>query len=162
MIYNLMIIAVLMGSLTSNSNIMPTISPKGIELIKEYEGLRLKPYNDVGRLAIGYGHTGYVTKTMNITEERAAKLLYADLVHIQKQLRLLISVSVTQNQFDALVSFVYNVGVGAFKRSVLLKELNSGNYTKAANELHRWVYANGVKLAGLVRRRQAEFELFTN
>jgi len=138
------------------------ISAEGIDHVKRYEGLRLKTYVGLDNPTIGYGHTGYATEYSQITEEMADDLLHKDLAHAQKHVRLLVSVPVTQKQFDALVSFVYNVGIGAFKRSTLLKKLNKGNYAQAATELMRWVHVKGVVIQGLVKRRQSEYDWFTN
>lgn len=138
------------------------ISQKGIDLIKKFEGCRLIAYRcPAGVLTIGYGHTGSdVHLNQAITMEEAEHLLKQDLaVHCNNVSKLVI-VPLSQNQFDALVSFEYNVGYGAFKNSTLLKLLNEGKYINASQQFERWKYAGGKVLEGLVRRRQAEKNLF--
>ena len=98
---------------------------------------------------------------MRITPEQAEKFLKEDLKTFEKIVKDNVKVPLNQNQFDALVSFVFNVGGGNFKNSTLLKVLNKGDYSAAAGEFSKWVYCGGKKLPGLVRRRQAEAELFS-
>ena len=137
------------------------VSPRGLELIQEYEGLRLKAYQDsVGVWTIGYGSTKGVRPGDEITEAQAVELLAADVDRHADGVRRAVDVPLNQNQFDALVSFTFNVGVGALQRSTLLRKLNAGQYTEAANQLMRWVHAGGQELRGLVRRREAERKLF--
>ena len=136
------------------------ISQKGINLIKEFEGFRHNAYQDsVGVWTIGYGHTLTARQGMKISRTEGEELLKKDLVRFEKAVRR-VNVPLNQNQFDALVSFAFNVGVGAFGGSTLLKRLNKGDYQGAANELMRWVHAGGRQLRGLVRRRQHEQQLF--
>lgn len=141
-------------------------SNRGIELIKELEGCELRAYECVaGVLTIGYGHTGKdVTEGMTITQEKAETLLKDDLKKYEEAVEKYVKVEVNQNQFDALVSFVYNVGSGSFSKSTLLKKLNAGDYAGAAEQFLVWNKAtvNGVKkeLEGLTKRRQKERELF--
>jgi len=138
------------------------ISNKGVNLIKEFEGLELKAYKDsVGVLTIGYGSTGpHVTVGMTITESQAEVLLKKDLSRFEKGVDDLVTVPLNQNQFDALVSFSFNLGLGNLKSSTLLRKLNSLDYIGAANEIPRWDKAGGKILKGLTRRRLAEKELF--
>lgn len=138
------------------------ISNKGINLIKQFEGLELKAYKDsVGVLTIGYGSTGpHVTVGMTITESQAETLLKKDLSRFEKGVDDLVTVPLNQNQFDALVSFSFNLGLGNLKSSTLLRKLNSLDYIGAANEIPRWDKAGGKVLKGLTRRRLAEKELF--
>lgn len=138
------------------------ISNKGVNLIKEFEGLELKAYKDsVGVLTIGYGSTGpHVTVDMTITESQAETLLKKDLSRFEKGVEDLVTVPLNQNQFDALVSFSFNLGLGNLKSSTLLRKLNSLDYIGAANEIPRWDKAGGKILKGLTRRRLAEKELF--
>ena len=138
------------------------ISQKGVDLIKSFEGLELKAYKDsVGVLTIGWGSTGsHVTVGMTITKEQAEKLLKKDLERFEKGVSDLVKVPLNQNQFDALVSFSFNLGLGSLKSSTLLKKLNSSDYSGAANEILRWNRAGNKVLAGLTRRRLAEKELF--
>ena len=138
------------------------ISQTGIDLIKQFEGCKLEAYQcSAGVWTIGYGHTGSdVTKGRKITQNDAESLLKQDLiVHCNNVLKL-VKVKLNQNQFDALVSFEYNVGYGNLSSSTLLKLLNKGDYTGAAGQFEKWVYAGGKVLAGLQKRRKAEKELF--
>ncbi|MEM3091771.1 MAG: lysozyme [Candidatus Pacearchaeota archaeon] len=142
-----------------------TTSEKGIELIKKYEGLRLSAYRcPSGILTIGYGHTKTTKPGMTINKEMAEILLKEDLKDFEKAINELVKVPLTQNQFDALISFVFNVGIGNFQKSTLLKKLNEGNYKEAANEFLKWTKARqpgGLKeLPGLVKRRNEEKKLF--
>ena len=138
------------------------ISQNAIDVIKHFEGCRLTAYKcPAGIWTIGYGHTGAdVKKGMIITQEQAENLLKQDLVVHTNNVSKLVKVPLTQNQFDALVSFEYNVGYGNLKNSTLLKLLNQKKYEEAAQQFLRWKYAKGVVLAGLVKRRNAEMKLF--
>lgn len=137
------------------------ISEKGINLIKRFEGLRLGAYLDsVGVPTIGYGHTRGVKLGQTITQEQADAFLEEDIHEFELAIQRLVHVNLTQNQFDALVSFTFNLGIGSLKQSTLLKKLNAGDITGAANEFNRWVYAGGKKLTGLVKRRSAERLMF--
>jgi lysozyme len=140
-------------------------SNKGIELIKRFEGLRLKAYQDSrGTWTIGYGHTGGVKSGDVITEQEEEKLLENDLKTAENAVNEQ-NLSLSQNQFDALVSFVYNVGTRNFRTSTLLKKakLNANDPT-IRYEFSRWnkVRRNGVyiPIAGLTRRRAAEADLY--
>lgn len=138
------------------------VSEKGINLIKNFEGCRLEAYKcPAGIWTIGYGHTGLtVHQGLKITQKEADNLLKTDLIVHCNNVTKLVKVPLTQNQFDALVSFEFNIGYGAFNSSTLLKLLNQGKYTDAANQFGRWVYTNKKVLPGLVKRRAAEKELF--
>lgn len=138
------------------------ISEKGVSLIKNFEGCRLEGYKcPAGIPTIGYGHTGSEVRVgMKITQAEADKLLKNDLIVHCNNVSKLVKVPLNQNQFDALVSFEYNIGYGAFSKSTLLKMLNQKNYKEAAEQFLRWKYAGGKVLAGLERRRKAEKELF--
>jgi GH24 family phage-related lysozyme (muramidase) len=135
------------------------LSSKGLQLIKEFEGLRLTSYFCAANvLTIGYGSTGsHVKPGMTITESEAEKLLQKDLVRFEDSVNTLVKVPLTQGQYDALVSFVFNCGTNAFAKSTLLRLLNSGDYKGAAEQFKRWTNKG---LAGLVRRRKAEETLF--
>jgi lysozyme len=141
-------------------------SKNGINLIKEFEGCRLKAYKcPAGILTIGIGHTGTVngkpiTADMTITELMAETLLAIDLQKFEKCINDNVKKPLTQNEFDALVSFVFNVGTGAFEKSSMLKLLNSGHMPLAAGQFDRWIYAKGKVLNGLKKRRAAEKALF--
>ena len=138
------------------------ISQNGIELIKKYEGCRLEAYKcPAGILTIGYGHTGSeVHLGQKITQEQAEKYLKQDITIHSNNVSRLVKAPLNQNQFDALVSFEYNVGYGNFASSTMLKLLNQKKYTEVAAQFGRWVYANKKILQGLVKRRAAEKELF--
>ena len=134
---------------------------KEAELIKSFEGLELESYLcPAGIWTIGYGHTGNVRKGQKITKKEADELLDVDLSVFRKGVRNLVKVPLNQNQFGALVSFAYNVGLGNLKTSTLLRLLNEGNYTGAADQLLRWNKSKGKVLTGLVRRREAERAVF--
>ena len=141
------------------------LSDKGSELLILREGLRLKAYRDVKDIwTIGVGHTGpEVVEGLVITKEKAHELFHKDVAWAEDAVNL-VKVSLTQNQFDALVSFTFNVGETQFKRSTLVKKLNLGDYEGAAREFSRWVKGRMndklVTLPGLVSRRQQEQELF--
>jgi len=136
-------------------------SNNGMNLIKAFEGLRLAAYQDsVGIWTDGYGHTHNVKKGDMITQEQADRFLKEDLAVAELSIVTNVKVPLSQNQFDALASFIFNLGSGNFTQSTLLKKLNAGDYAGAANEFGRWVQAGGKTLPGLVKRRAAERELF--
>ena len=136
-------------------------SPKGIALIKEFEGLRLKAYLCPGGVwTIGYGHTAGVKSGMVITEAQAEEYLKADLIVFERYLNGL-GLALNQNQFDALVSFIYNVGTGNFSSSTLLRKVRANPQDNSImDEFLRWVYSKGRVLPGLQRRRLAEMKLY--
>lgn len=140
-------------------------SQKGVDLIKQFEGLELEAYQDIaGVWTIGYGHTETAKSGMRINEREAEALLQRDLRPREQALSRIVNVTINQNEFDALISFVYNVGVEAFRRSTARKRLNSGNRIGAADALTWWNKAtiSGVlrEVRGLTRRRAAERALF--
>jgi lysozyme len=133
----------------------------GFELIKYFEGLRLQAYLcSAGVPTIGYGSTKGVTLGMTITKQEAEDLLRRDLHLAERSVLRLVTVPLNDNQFDALVSFVFNVGGGALQRSTLRQKLNRREYWNVPSELLKWCRAGGKRSAGLLRRRQAEAELF--
>ena len=136
-------------------------SPKGIALIKEFEGLRLKAYKCPGGVwTIGYGHTDGVRPGMVISERQAEDFLKAELIAFEKYLNDL-RLAINQNQFDALISFIYNVGTGNFSSSTLLRKVKANPLDKSImDEFLRWVYSKGRVLPGLQRRRLAEMKLY--
>jgi GH24 family phage-related lysozyme (muramidase) len=142
------------------------ISPVGIALIKRFEGCKLKAYQDsVGVWTIAYGWTHPVNGRkveagMVVTQETAESLLREGVKPFADGVSKLVTVPINQNQFDALVSFTYNLGLGSLKGSTLLKMLNAGNKKGAADEFLKWCRAGGKILTGLVNRRTAERELF--
>lgn len=137
-------------------------SENGINLIKRFEGIKLQAYkptpNDVW--TIGYGHTNGVKRGDVITTEQAVEFLKKDIVIYENAVNRLVNIELTQNQFDALVSFVFNIGVGAFKKSTMLKFLNANHIPLAAGQFDRWNKQKGKVLDGLKARRKAEKELF--
>lgn len=143
-----------------------TVSQAGLDLIKSHEGCKLTSYKcPAGIWTIGYGNTYYedgskVTSGQTITQNRAEQLLAMTVQSFATRVRALVTVDLTQNQLDALVSFSYNIGIGAFQSSTLLRKLNSGDYSGAANEFKRWNKGGGKVLQGLVTRRQHETNLF--
>ncbi len=143
---------------------MPTINQAGLDLIKNFEGCRLTAYPDPGSggepWTIGYGHTGpEVHEGLTITQEQADQDLQRDLQNFEQAVNDLIAVSLTPNQFAALVSFDYNTG--SLATSTLLRLVNAGNFQAAAGQFALWVHdGNGNVLPGLVRRRAAEKQLF--
>lgn len=139
-----------------------TISPRGIALIKEHEGFRAKPYYcPAGKLTIGYGHVIRDGENFKaITPEEGEALLRNDVAEAESAVSRLVKAPLTQNQFDALVSFVFNIGTNRFAKSTLCSLLNQEMYFAAAQEFQKWAWGGGKKLPGLVKRRAAEKELF--
>jgi len=140
------------------------ISERGLQLIKQFETLQLKAYRDpVGVWTIGWGHTPSYPG-QRITEEQAEALLRADIERFERAVNEVVKVPITQDQFDAIVSFAFNVGIRAMARSTLVEKLNAGDVEGAAEEFTRWVYGRKdgrmERLPGLVRRREAEARLF--
>ena len=134
---------------------------KGIELIKHFEGCELEAYKcPAGVWTIGYGHIKGVKEGMTITESQAEEMLKSELNEYEGYINNLVTVELNQNQFDAMVSWVYNLGGGNLKASTLLKVLNSGDYDGVPAQMMRWNKAGGKVLEGLTRRRQAEADLF--
>jgi lysozyme len=141
--------------------ILMNLGYKGKDLLKFFEGCELVAYQDsVGVWTIGYGHTKGVKPGMTITQEEAEQMLKSELAEYEGYVTKYVTVPLTQNQFDALVVWVYNLGPTNFRKSTLLKKLNSGDYTAAGQEITRWNKAGGKVLNGLVKRRKAEAELF--
>lgn len=137
------------------------VSDKAIALIKDFESLKLKAYLCPANVwTIGYGHTRNVKEGDEISVYQAERYLRADLVQFEQDVNRLVRVPLTQGQYDALISFVFNVGTRAFSTSTLLKKLNSRDYDGAANEFARWTFAKGKALPGLERRRLLEKRLF--
>ena len=142
------------------------VSPSGVDLICNFEGLRLKAYDDgVGVWTIGFGTTKYpngirVKKGDTCTLDQAKAYMQNDLKSFEQTVNNTVKVPLNQNQFDALVSLAYNIGSTAFKNSTLVRQLNEGNYKAAANQFNVWVNAGGKRMQGLVNRRAAERTLF--
>ena len=134
----------------------------GKDFIKNFEGLRLTPYLCTGNVpTIGWGTTkGITLNHPPITREQADQWFDRDIKVFEDAVLRLVKVKLNQNQFNALVSFTYNVGVGAFTNSTLLRLLNASDYKGAADQLPRWNRSGGKVTNGLVRRRAAERAMF--
>jgi len=148
---------------------MHQISPEGIAFLEEKEGFRGDAYYDVaGVLTIGYGHSTRapsieqypVYEGQHITEEEGEEILRADLKPTEAAVNSAVTRDITQKQYDALVSFTFNVGTGAFKSSDVLSYTNAGNYQAAADELLQYVYAGGRLIDGLRKRREEERAMY--
>ncbi len=137
-------------------------SSVGLGLTKQFEGCRLTAYRDSGGvLTIGYGHIGPDVRVgMTITSLQAEELLQSDVASAVACVNELVTTTINQNQFDALVDFTFNLGCGNLKASKLLQYVNKRNFAQAATEFPRWNEAGGKEVDGLTRRRQAEMELF--
>ncbi len=137
------------------------VNERGVALIKEYEGLRLRAYRCPGQIwTIGYGHTRTVHPQMEITAAEAEQLLREDIAVAEKAVARLVEVPLSDNQFAALVCFVFNVGIGNFEKSTLLSLLNRGWYEQVPAQLTRWNKVRGEEVGGLARRRAAEGRLW--
>ena len=137
------------------------IGERGLALIREFEGCRLQAYQDsVGVWTIGYGCTTDVEPGQIITQAEAEARLSEDLKHAESCVNAAVTVPLTQHEFDACVSFVFNLGCGNFRKSTLLLKLLDSDYDGAALEFRIWDKAGGQVLAGLTRRRMAEERLF--
>ncbi len=153
-------------------------SKQGRDIIRNYEGVVLHPYIcPGGYMTIGVGHM--LTKSelhsgkinigdesviwqKGLTHKQADTLLAKDLEEVERQVDAMVSAPLTQGQFDALVSFVFNVGPGAFANSTLRKLVNLRRYSEVPGQFRRWVFAGGKKLPGLAKRREAEIFLWEN
>jgi GH24 family phage-related lysozyme (muramidase) len=145
-----------------------TPSDNCIALVKRFEGFRSQPYFcPAGKATVGYGFTHYADGTpvkitdAPITQQKADEMLVEMLADYGRQVAALLTVPVIQNQFDALVDFAYNLGVGNLKTSTLLKMVNFGQFDVAAEEFGKWVHVGSKTLPGLITRRDAERRLFT-
>ena len=143
------------------------ISPRGLSLLKQFEGCILVPYKDsAGLYTIGYGHLIADGRTLpdsakyKLTQKQADMLLQYDVIPRERAVERLCTVPLNQNEFDALVSFVFNLGAGCFQRSTIRQKLNRGDRAGAAKVLLRYNRAGGKVIKGLVNRRMAEFKLF--
>lgn len=136
-------------------------SLEGINLIKHFEGCELEAYKcPAGVWTIGYGHIKGVQEGDVITEQQADDMLVEELEEYENYIHNLVNCPLNQNQFDALVSWVYNLGSSNLQASTLLKVLNAGDYAGVPAQMLRWNKAGGKVLEGLTRRRQAEADLF--
>ena len=145
----------------NNTGGLTMINKQTLNLIKHYEGCKLKAYLcPAGVLTIGYGHTKNVKRGDVISQQQADEVLVADLKEFENAVNDMVLVPLTENLRGELISFAFNVGIHALKKSTLLKKLNAKDYQGAANEFLRWNKAGGKELKGLTLRRQAERELF--
>ncbi|MBE5203421.1 lysozyme [Pectobacterium quasiaquaticum] len=145
------------------ANIPGTINEAGLSLIKSFEGLKLTKYRDTaGKWTIGYGHLILPNENFDngITLQEADSLLQQDLKTAETGVQHYVNVDLNDNQFGALTSFTYNLGVNSLKTSTLLRLLNQGDYTGAADQFPRWDKDGEQIVAGLLRRREAEQALF--
>ena len=161
------------------------VSQAGIDLVKSFEGIpdgdpatvNIDPYLDPVQIwTIGWGHAirqngrflrgpadraaAFALYPGGITRAQAESLLAADLMDVGRDVQPLVKVTLSDNEFAALVSFAFNLGIASLKSSTLLRELNEGDRAAAADQFSRWVMAGGVKMEGLVKRRKAERDLF--
>jgi lysozyme len=139
------------------------ISAEGLSLIKKFEGCELKAYRCAANvLTIGYGSTKGVTEDMEITQEEAESLLQEEMHEYEGYINDMVKVPLEQHQFDAMVSWVFNLGSGNLSSSTLLKKLNNSEYDEVPAQIRRWNKAGGKVLDGLIRRREAEAKMFMN
>ena len=138
------------------------VSKQAIELIKRFEGFKSNCYVCPGGYkTIGYGHIVNDNEFIEeIDEKKGEMLLSIDIEQSRKSVLKFISAELTQGQFDALISFTFNLGGGALQRSGLRRKINRGEHEEVPREFMRWIHAGGVKLSGLIRRREAEVELY--
>lgn len=133
----------------------------GKSIVRKFEGCKLTAYLcPAGIPTIGYGHTHNVKLGDTCTQQQADEWLEDDFFYATSDVKAAVKVPLTDNQLDALASFVFNLGVRKLIQSTLLKKLNAKDYTGAANEFDKWVFAAGKKLNGLIARRAAEKALF--
>jgi lysozyme len=145
----------------SGGTINMNISNEGISLIKKFEGCELEAYKcAAGVWTIGYGHTKDVREGMTISKEQADNMLLNELDEYCEYVEKAVKVNLEQCQFDALVSWTYNLGSTNLNESTMLRVLNEKDYEEVPNQLKRWNKSNGKVLQGLVRRREAEALLF--
>lgn len=143
--------------------LLMNISEEGLSLIKKFEGCELKAYRCAANvLTIGYGTTKGVTEDMEITKEEAESLLKEEMHEYEGYINDMVKVPLEQHQFDAMVSWVFNLGSGNLSSSSLLKKLNNSEYDEVPAQIKRWNKAGGKVLDGLIRRREAESLLFQN
>ncbi len=132
-----------------------------IDVIKEFEGVRLNAYKGPGgHWLIGYGHKAGVFKGMSISQAEAENMLKQDLQLVENNVNRLVKVNINENQFSALVCLAYNIGWGNFASSTLLRKLNSGDFDEAANQFAVWRKVNGNVNSHQVKRRAVERDIF--
>ena len=137
------------------------ISQEGLSLIKKFEGCELNSYKcAAGVPTIGFGSTHGIEMGMSISKARAEELLLEDISKFEDIVDKSVTVALDQHQFDALVSWTFNLGGGNLNSSTMLKVINAGDYEDVPEQIKRWNKANGKVLEGLIRRREAEALLF--
>lgn len=141
---------------------MRHVTQRGLDLIKHHEGFRPRAYLcPAGKLTIGYGHVILPHERLStVSQAEAEVILSIDVEKAEKGVIRLISVPLSDGQFDALVSFTFNLGTGALQRSTLRSKINRGEMVEASNEFGKWVWARGKKLKGLVLRREDERRVY--
>jgi lysozyme len=141
-----------------------TYSDAGLNLTQTCEGCRLSAYADQGGVwTIGYGHTGPgVHAGLTITQEQADIFLQSDIAGSVACVNKLVTANISQSQFDALVDFTFNLGCASLASSTLLRYVNTGDFAGAANEFQRWDHIGNIIVPGLLRRRQAEAQMFSS
>lgn len=138
-----------------------TYSQNGMHLTESFESCRLMAYLDsVGVPTIGWGHTNSVHMGMTCSQEQADQWLQEDIQSSVNAVNSMVKVQLTQQEFDALVDFTFNLGAGNLQHSTLLRLLNAGDYSSAAAEFDKWDRAGGKVMAGLLRRRESEEDMF--
>lgn len=163
----IIILLVGLGVLAVVGSLSFGLSNKGLNKLKRFEALRLKPYKDSGgKFTIGWGHLikrpeeNYLLNKNGISAGKATQLLRADVQVAEKAVKRLVKAPLSGNQIDALISFVYNIGIDAFAQSTMLRYINAKQYQKAANEFPAWRYVNKKENAGLLARRAEEQSMF--
>ena len=137
------------------------VSKECVNFIKKWEGFRGKSYKCAANVwTIGYGHTHGVKPGMTISESEASEILRKDIATFASAVSSIVKAPLSQHQFDALVSFCFNVGIEAFRKSTLVKKLNQRMYHSASLEFERWIHGGGKRLKGLENRRKEEKEMF--
>lgn len=142
---------------------MMHVSEQGISLIKKFEGFSAESYIcPAGKPTIGYGHVIQPDESFleNISEVTAEMILKQDIEMAEKAINILVKPPLKQHEYDALVSFVFNIGIKAFENSTILRLINILDHNGASKQFGRWVYAGGKKLGGLINRRNAESAMF--
>ncbi|MEZ5893395.1 MAG: lysozyme [Parvularculaceae bacterium] len=147
------------GDVGNAANASLRINNAGLDIIKESEGLRLEAYSAGGRWYIGYGHAG-ASAGQTITEQQADQLLREDVHGTEDAVRKIVTVTLNENQFSALVSLAYNLGSGGFSKTTVVDALNKGDYSKAADNFRNHNKAGGQVIEHLSQRREKERTLF--
>lgn len=140
-----------------------TLTKSGIDLIKNFESCKLTCYKDIrGLNTIGWGHRTDLPVGAVISQQEADDLLSSDLQRFSDGVRKALTRPVTDNQFSAMTSLAFNIGLGSFEKSTLLEYVDRGDFTAASSEFLKWDHANGQVMPGILRRRLAEQALFNS